>query len=124
MKRTLTALLLCTAALAACSDPTTYGSAGVEVRTDAAGLEILNQRNRSIYYFAADRNTAELILWGACEQPAECHAVAPSERKRVPSAEIYGWGTSDEVIVYWWHLLPRTEGGFRVDSIRHIIARR
>jgi hypothetical protein len=124
MKRTLTALLLGAAALGACSDPTTFGSRGVEVRADAEGVEILNQRNRTIYYFAADRNTLALINWAACDQPAQCPGVAASERKRIPPSEIHGWGTSNEVIVYWWHLLPRTEGGFRVDSIRHIIATR
>jgi hypothetical protein len=124
MRSASAVLLLCAAAMGACSDPTTFGSAGVEVRIDAAGIEILNQRNRNIHHFAVDRNTAALIQWAACDQPSQCPGLAPGERKRVPSADVYGWGASDEVIVYWWHLLPRTEGGFRVDSIRHIIATR
>jgi hypothetical protein len=124
MRGTSAVLLLCAGLLAACSEPMTHGSAGVGVRTDAAGIEILNQRNRTIYYFAADRQTAALILWGACDRPADCPRVEPNERRRVPASEIQGWGTSDEVIVYWWHLLPQGDDEFRVDSIRHIVATR
>jgi hypothetical protein len=108
-----------------CADPAWYGGeGGVQAKVGRAGVELQNERARAIYYHAADRETAARIMWRPCDEPARCDAVAAGARVLVPGTAIIGWRTSPEVIVYWWHLDPSSSGGFRVDSVRHVIARR
>jgi hypothetical protein len=124
MMRSSLVLALTIALLGACSEPAGLSrSDRVGLRVTQLGVEIDNQRAATIHYFLADRATAAVILWGACEEPRTCPGVAPGRRAAVSRQDIIGWGASDEVILYWWHLVPRGDGRFRVDSVRYVIGR-
>jgi hypothetical protein len=115
-------LALAVTLLGACAEPAGLSrSDSVGLRVTTGGVEIENQRSATIHYFLTDRATAARILWGACKDPTDCPAVPSGVRLSVSRDQIYGWGESDEVILYWWHLVPRGDGRFRVDSIRHVI---
>jgi hypothetical protein len=107
---------------AACS-PTDVEQDDIRVESESDGLSIRNERSSRIYYFAIDRHTAAvtLMLWAPCIDPETCDRVDPRRSRMVPSADVFGWGNSDEVIVYWWHLVPAGGGRYRPDEIRSII---
>jgi hypothetical protein len=108
----------------ACAGPIEIETGGIRLEVNPSGIEVRNSRTATIYVFAADRATAPLILWGACSDPDRCEGIEPGARRVLAPAEIAGYGTSDEVIVYWWHLVPAEDGGFEPDGIRSIIVRR
>ena len=119
--RTAGAMLVLAAAIA-CS-PVEVAEADVRVQAADNGLSILNGRGASIYYFAIDRQAAAvaLMLWAPCIDPETCDRVDPRASRQVASVDVLGWGASDEVILYWWHLVPAGAGRFRPDSIRSLI---
>jgi hypothetical protein len=122
MIRSIVILLSASGFLAACADPTGYkGSENVVLRVMNTGVEIQNDRTRPIHYFLTERSTAARILWGPCDDPRDCTTVAAGARVGVSGHDIIGWGESEEVILYWWHLIPRGDGKFRVDSVRHVV---
>lgn len=114
-------LLAVAAATLACADITGVESDGVRATARADGVVVQNRRAETIYYFAIDRMTAALTLWGACEDPLTCRAIAARSERLVPASEIMGWPESGEVILYWWELEPKAGGGFRPDEIRSLV---
>jgi hypothetical protein len=110
-------------AAAACDSPNdvVVENDGVQVTLDQAGLIVRNDRTTTIYTFAVDRETATVITWAPCSDPNICGGVRSGQRVRVPADRISGWVGSDEILLYWWHLVPRTGGGFAPESIRSII---
>ena len=121
-------LLLLAAALASlsCSDatgPVQTDLVRVTVLPDA--LEIVNVSGLPVYYFAAERNSLALMLWGPCTDPETCEGIPAGASKVVPYAEIAGYAAgAEEAVVYHWHLV-RIGGatGFKPDSIRSTVVR-
>ena len=110
------------AAAGACS-PVDVGEDDIRVQSEDDGLSIRNGRDASIFYFAIDRHTAAVILmlWAPCVDPETCDRVDARATRQVAAEDVMGWGASDEVILYWWHLVPAGAGRFRPDSIRSLI---
>lgn len=107
-----------------CSDPAGVGRDGIELQLDASGVTIYNGRRDTIYIIASERQIAARIDWLLCTVPAECtNRVAPGAMRRLEEVSIPGWGESNEVIVWWWHLVPASGGGFRPDSVRAVVVR-
>jgi hypothetical protein len=121
LHRTL-AIALLAALVSACSDTTGVVRDGVGVTMDGTGLRIHNARDEKIYIFALEANTAAVSLWGPCSNPTTCEAIEPGATEQLPRERIGGWGNSDTVILWWWHLVPATQGSFKPDSIRAIQA--
>lgn len=104
--------------LAAC-ELITGPASRVEAVNDPPNVVVTNRGERPIYYFAIEQGTLALTLWGPCDDPDTCDAVAPGGRREIPYESITGYSAEAEVIlVYWWHLVPRSGGGFEPDSIR------
>jgi hypothetical protein len=93
---------------------------GVAIGTHRDGIVIRNGGSVPVYYFAADRAILPLINWGACSDPATCVGVVPGSTVVVPGSSVAGWGTSNEVVVYWWRLVPAAEGGYTPDRLRAV----
>lgn len=92
---------------------------GVEAYDDPPNVVVVNDGDRPVYYFAIEQGTAALTLWGACDDPDTCDAVAPRERLEIPYASVTGYTAAAEVVlVYWWHLVPKSGGGYQPDEIR------
>jgi hypothetical protein len=108
----------------ACAGPIEIETGGIRLEVNPSGIEVRNSRTATIYVFAAGRAAAPLILWGPCSDPDQCEGIEPGARRVLAPAEIAGYGTSDEVIVYWWHLVTAEGGGFEPDGIRSMIVRR
>jgi hypothetical protein len=104
--------------MAGCSDPAGVRQDGVEVQIDETGLTIHNGRSDSIYIFASEGKTATVILWAPCSDPPRCEGIGAGTTRQVDKERVAGWGQSNEVILWWWHLVPASEGGFRPDSVR------
>ena len=109
-------------AATACSDPNdvTVESEDVQVTLDQAGLIVKNNRSSTIFTFAIDRETATVTTWGPCVDPDRCGGIGSGSRVRVPADRISGWLGSQEIVLYWWHLVPKTGGGFEPDALRQI----
>ena len=105
-------------ALAAC-ELITGPASRVNAVNDPPNVVVINRGERPIYYFAIEQDAAARTFWGACDNPETCDAVAPGGRREIPYESISGYSPEAEVIlVYWWHLVARTGGGFEPDSIR------
>ena len=121
MARTqLRLLAIATLVASACSDPTGVSSGGVHAETTASSIMITNSREASISYMILDRATAARTLWEPCAWPG-CPLVEPGERVSLPLAELLQQRESHELIVYWWHIVPSSDGGTRADSIRGLV---
>ena len=109
-------------ATTACGEPAgvVVTSDDVEVRLDEAGLIVRNNRATTIYTFAIDREASTVTDWAPCIDPGRCGGIKAGERVRVPADRISGWVGSQEIVLYWWHLVPKTGGGYEVDSLRQI----
>src|SRR5262245_41215247 len=106
----------------ACGEPAgvKVTSDDVEVTLDQVGLIVRNNRTSTIYTYAIDREASTVTTWAPCLDPAKCGGIKAGERVRVPSDRISGWVGSREIVLYWWHLVPKTGGGYEVDSLRQI----
>lgn len=96
------------------------GEGGLTVRATGSRLELANRGDATVYYQLFEANTAALSLWGACDHPSQpCPRVAAGRTAMVPYDSISGYKPgADSAIVYWWHLLPKAGGGYRVDEVR------
>jgi hypothetical protein len=47
-----------------------------------------------------------------------CPGIPAGEARDFDNAEVPGLGQSDAMLLYWWHLVPAPEGGFRIDNLR------
>ena len=107
-------------ALLACNSPVGVGGA-LDVSAAPTGLRIVNNSVAPAYVFPIESQTAALANWAPCVNPVECRGIAAGADTTVPYAAIFGYtpGASG-IIVYWWHLVPESGGGFRADSIRAV----
>ena len=119
MRRTLGVILLMAGMLGCSESSITSSLDGLTANVQSTnGIEIHNRRSRPVYYIVMDSRAAASSLWVPCVEPARCKSVASGQTVRVPASEITGWGESDTVIVYWWHLVSTSNGVFKADEIR------
>ena len=107
----------------ACSDPMGYESSeGVSVTASSEVVVIENDRPAKIVHFVVDAATAALIDWIPCVAE-DCPGIMPGERLRIPTDDIVGFGESDQVIVYWWHVYIASTGEAYGGEIRAVIVK-
>ncbi|HEX7091049.1 MAG TPA: hypothetical protein VF192_12985 [Longimicrobiales bacterium] len=94
-------------------------SEGVVFTAEPDHVVILNQRPEPIVYKVMDARFAALALWAPCAR-LDCPMIQPGETKRISKRDITGTGESDEVILFWWHLVRISDNKFRPDSLRAI----
>lgn len=118
MNRPFFALL---ALAVACANPTGPIGGRLAVRAAPPALELTNQSPAPIYYFTLALGSVGYALAPPCTDPSRCTAIKAGQTASVPYAQIPGY-TADahEAIVYWWHLIPGAQTGFRPDSIRTV----
>ena len=121
MKR-LVSVMLAAFALGACSDPTSVESDIISAQAASGRLNITNNSDDPVYYFAADREALALIDWAPCQDPARCNAIPPHSTRTIAFQSIAGYQTgSGSALVYHWKLLERAPAGYQIDSIRYVI---
>lgn len=119
--RCLAALALSLGAAACAFDVTGSGN-GFSARIDGAELVLHNGTSRTVYYFAGDRETLALMLWGPCADPATCDGIPAGRERRIGSSEVVGMNPNTrEVIVYAWHLVPTSDGKFQPRWLDEVI---
>ena len=121
MIRTL--FVFCAAlAVSACSVSTAPSSDLITATPEEEALEIRNTSSEPVYYFVADRGVLALVDFSMCNEPDKCESVAPGAAKKVPYAGMLGYsGSTEELIVYHWRLLPTGAGRYQQDSLRQMI---
>lgn len=119
MRRSLVSLLA-VYAVTACGDSVTEPARELGVVATADGLQLTNDTGEDLFYQAVDAET--LALWAGpsavtrCEGP-DCPHVPPDETVVVTWDEVLGWSeTTSRVTVYWWRVVPDTNGGWRVSG--------
>ena len=96
--------------------PTPTDLLDVNVLPDA--LELVNQSQSPVYYFAVEKGTLAALSWAPCTDPATCEDVGVGVHKVVPYSEITGYHAgSTEAVVYHWRLVSGNNG-LQPDSIR------
>jgi hypothetical protein len=109
---------------AACRDSTGVESAILRVQRSGASLELYNRSNRTVYTFAADRNSLPLIDWAPCPDPMTGGGIEAGETRVTPLVDILGPDPAPrEIVVYYWHLVPKPSPstGFQPDEIRSLV---
>lgn len=104
----------------ACSDPAGVSSDGVRAEVTSTSVVITNSREAPISYIVLDRATAARTLWEPCAWVG-CPLVDSGDRVSLPLAEFLAHRESNELIVYWWHIVPSSNGDYRADSIRNLV---
>ena len=112
---------LLTLLVASCGGPARVGGPLAAIlSTTGEGVRFRNPTARNVYYTAMERETAALVDWAPCTDPARCSSVPPRGEVTIPYAAIYGYEPGDrEAIVFYWELVPTTpDGDFRVENLR------
>jgi hypothetical protein len=105
----------------ACEDPADLTAGELAVRVTPPVVELTNHTPAPVYFFAIEGGLAIRANWAPCTDPSRCRAVAPAGSLDLAFSQIAGYHTDAETaIVYWWHLIPGGETGFRPDSIRAV----
>lgn len=116
-------LLACTLlalASGACSDLLGNASSGdVTVTASSEVVVIENDRPAKIVHFVVDAAMAALINWAPCVAE-DCPGIMPGESLSLPTDDIFGFGESDQVIVYWWHVYRTPTGELYRSEIRAV----
>jgi hypothetical protein len=106
----------------ACSNPTGTLEGRLAVQAVPPVLQLTNQSLAPVYSFAVERGTAAAINWAPCTDRARCAGLAPGATTALPYTQIdFYTAAAREAIVYWWHLIPASGGGFRPDSIQGVV---
>jgi hypothetical protein len=102
-------VILLAAATVACSSSTGPRTDLLEVRSFGKRLTLVNRTDQPVFYFAVETESATLIDWAICVDPApgsRCSRVPPNESVTIPYAEIYGYEPGDtRATVYHWHIV-------------------
>ncbi len=112
-----------TLVVAACThEPTAVSDGALRVVTGTDALTLQNSSPAAINYFVVERGYAARINWAPCAGPS-CPAVPAAGTATVPFLEIAGYAPgAHEAIVYWWHTVLNGTSGFRVDTVRALVA--
>ncbi len=102
------------------AEPTAVSDAALTVARGATAFRLQNASAVPINYFIVERDLAARLDWAACVGPT-CPAVPPSGSIAVTYAQVAGYAAgAREAIVYWWHSIPASGGGYLADSIRAV----
>jgi hypothetical protein len=88
----------------------------------AHALRLTNTTTEPVYWFAIESATAARVDWFGCYDPARCPSIPPGQTRRLPYDSIMGYSRgAEKVIIYWWHLVPDAQRGFRTEGMRSIL---
>lgn len=73
---------------------------GIKAEVSSDRLGIFNNTDKTIYYFASDRDFAALENWVA--ESSEENAVKPHDIKTLEFTEIAEYKPNNEIILYYW----------------------
>jgi hypothetical protein len=125
MSRKILPLLTLAAALllAACGSPSEAGpDKGLTASTRAHSLFLTNTTSEPVYWFAVESSTAARIDFFGCYDPVRCPSISPGHTRRLPYDSIEGYSPgAEKVIIYWWHLVPDAQRGFRMERMNSIL---
>jgi hypothetical protein len=89
----------------------------LSARVDAGIVHLSTTAQEPVYYMIV--NPQFLALWAACTEPATCPHVRPGQPTQVPLTSMLGYDPgAGEGVVYHWHLVPSSNGGYQPDIIR------
>jgi hypothetical protein len=91
----------------------------VLVQSTGTGLRVNNNTTRPIGYFAIESRTAERVRWAPCVTATNCATIPPGEGV-ISAGEIMGATRGSNILFYWWHLVPGTDGTLQPDSMRTV----
>lgn len=107
---------------AACGTATGLIEGRLTVQAAPPVLQLTNQSPAPVYWFAVERGATAKISWAPCTDPARCAGLAPGTTTALPYPQIsFYTPAAREAVVFWWHLIAATGGGFRPDSIRGVL---
>ncbi len=87
--------------LTGCSDGLLgIGSGEVEAKVNEKELEVHNNLNGSIYYFAVERGTAAVISWAPLSE--ERNEVKARHTRKISLDDIIGYKKGKEILFYYW----------------------
>lgn len=119
LSRVLACNLLALASVA-CSDVLGNASPGdVTVTASTESVVIENGRSAKIVHMVVDAAMAARINWAPCVAE-DCPGIMPGESLSISTDEIFGFGESDQVIVYWWHVYTTLTGEVYRGEIRAV----
>ncbi len=121
MRRHTSALFapLLAAFLSACEPVTGPTPGELFVTSDPPNLLLTNQGDRPVFYFAITQELAQRANWEPCTDPDTCDRLDRHSTAQISIDSVTGDPTEgDAVLVYWWHLIPASEGGFEPDTVR------
>ena len=90
----------------------------VQVTVHNQTLNISNQTGSTIFYAVFPKSLIPLIDWMPCTDPDICpNQVENGKSTTLTYAEVLGGVEDDTVILYWWHLVRKTDGSYHFDNI-------
>ncbi len=105
-----------------CHSPTGVIGGQLAVSATPPIVQLANQSQTPVYFFAIESGLAARADWAPCTDPSHCLALPPMASTDLPYSDIAGYESGAQTaIVYWWHLVPGGATGFRPDSIRAVI---
>lgn len=101
--------------LSNCSDtPSQSTFELVEAEISKSNLDISNNSETTIYYFAIDQDFASRANWSVSS--TEDNAIKSREVKKLPLSEVAGYNPDNKIILYYW-----TSENPQQDEIRNIL---
>ena len=94
--------------------------AGLEAHAASPNLVLTNHGEEPIFHLAMEHDFAAVALFAPCTDPDQCARLDPGQRKQIPLSEVPGYepGREQQVIVYWWRLVPDGDGRWRVERMQ------
>lgn len=72
----------------------------VAITSNSADLNIKNNFNHSIYYFAVEAGIAAVIQWAPIS--SDENRVKSRSTKQIPLENIHAYEPGDEILIYYW----------------------
>jgi hypothetical protein len=116
-------VLLMILSLAACTDLGTdlgfRDIGGVQVTPMASELVVQNETSMRVHRIIIGQDLVPVIDWiPTC---TDANAIEAGKEEHLAYQNIPGYAAGKNVVVYWWHPVPREGGGLTSDSIRTIV---
>jgi len=105
-----------------CSNPTALTEGQLAVQAIPPSLRLTNETPLPAYTFVIERGAAAFTDWAPCRDPKSCLGIEPGATAIQSYSQIVGYtAAASQAIVYWWHLVPQSGGGFQPDTIRAVV---
>lgn len=104
-------------------EPETQGiQAGfVSVTPAAAGLVVVNQTERPVYFIAFERETGTRTDFRPCTGGVGCPTVAQGESVTYPWSSVLGAAPDrPSYLLYWWHTVTGSDGTIRAGTMQNV----